>query len=344
MPKISVIIPVYNAHDYLGRCLDSVCNQTLKDIEVICVDDCSTDDSLKILREYAAKFPQLKIIAHEKNAGESAARNSGLKAASGDYLGFVDNDDTIDLDFYEKLYQKAVETGSEIVKAEARIFESNGREEFDKINKNIKKYNSKLFFSCCWWTAIYQRNLIEKNNIRFLEGCPLGGDVLFLNQAILKCNKLALVDGTYYNYYRRDDSGDSKVLTLEKVRSVLNVHEKIIENTMNEPSVQNDINGLKHIYGWCFDVTRSYADRNKTEQNLRFCVKKMVKFYSMVKEYLDDNESLMNFYPVIRHYIYNSDEDALVRLFMESGSPQKIFITNLRFLHTTQNQKGKNDA
>ena len=101
MVKVSVIIPVYNAHDYLSRCLDSVCNQTLKDIEIIAVDDCSTDDSLKILREYATKYPQLKVIAHKTNGGESTARNTGLDNANGEYLAFVDNDDTVDAEIVE---------------------------------------------------------------------------------------------------------------------------------------------------------------------------------------------------------------------------------------------------
>ena len=84
MPKVSVIIPVYNAQDYLGRCLDSVCNQTLKDIEIICVNDCSKDNSLNILNEYAEKYPNMKVIDCKVNGGESVARNIGLDNATGE--------------------------------------------------------------------------------------------------------------------------------------------------------------------------------------------------------------------------------------------------------------------
>ena len=108
MSKVSVIIPVYNAEKYLKKCLDSVINQTLPDIEIICVNDCSKDSSLNILKEYSLKDERIKIIDCEQNGGESVARNIGIDNASGDYLAFVDNDDVIDLDFFEKLYNRAI--------------------------------------------------------------------------------------------------------------------------------------------------------------------------------------------------------------------------------------------
>ena len=102
MPKISVIVPVYNVEKYLARCLDSIINQTLADIEIICINDGSTDNSLEILNDYAKKDSRIKII-DQTNAGLSCARNAGMQIAQGEYIGFVDSDDWIDLDFYEKL-------------------------------------------------------------------------------------------------------------------------------------------------------------------------------------------------------------------------------------------------
>ena len=106
MPKISVIIPVYNVEKYLPKCLDSLINQTLSDIEIICINDCSTDNSLEILEEYASKDERIKIIDLKENQGAAAARNKGLEIAKGEYLGFVDPDDYVDLNFYEELYKK----------------------------------------------------------------------------------------------------------------------------------------------------------------------------------------------------------------------------------------------
>lgn len=333
MPKVSVIIPVYNASQYISKCLDSIINQTLKDIEIICVNDCSTDNTLEILNNNAKNDKRIKIINHETNGGESKARNTGLENAKGEYLAFVDNDDTIDPDFLEKLYDKAKETGAEIVKAEAHIFETNGTERFDGLNKQIKQNLSKLFFSSYWWCAIYKKELITKNKIKFIEGFPLGGDVLFLNEAILKCNFVELVDGTYYNYYRRDDSGDSKILPIEKIHSALEIHEKIIDNTKNELSVQNDITGLKHIFGWCFNNALYYAYRNKSTENLKYCVDKMIDFYKKTQEYLDNSEVVKKSYPVVVNYIKAGDKENLFKLYLENNSPQKMFIANLRYLH-----------
>ena len=102
MSKVSVIIPVYNTEKFLRKCLDSVCNQTLQDIEIICINDCSTDGSLEILREYAGKDNRIKLIELFENGGAAKARNIGIDIAHGEYIGFVDSDDFVDLDFYEK--------------------------------------------------------------------------------------------------------------------------------------------------------------------------------------------------------------------------------------------------
>ena len=96
MPKVSVIIPIYNTEKYLRKCLDSVCNQTLSDIEIICVNDCSTDNSLEILEEYASKDNRIKLIDFKENKGAAVARNAGIDEAKGEYIGFVDSDDFVD--------------------------------------------------------------------------------------------------------------------------------------------------------------------------------------------------------------------------------------------------------
>ena len=103
MVAVSIIVPVYNTEEYLQKCLDSLTNQTLKNIEIICVNDGSTDNSLKILQDNAIKDDRIKII-NQENKKQGAARNAGMQVATGEYIGFVDSDDWVDLDFYEKLY------------------------------------------------------------------------------------------------------------------------------------------------------------------------------------------------------------------------------------------------
>lgn len=107
MYKVSIIIPIYNVEQYLAQCLDSVINQTYKNIEIICVNDCSLDNSFRILDEYSKNDKRIKIINRENNGGLSAARNTGLDNASGKYIYFLDSDDWIDLDYIEKMLNAA---------------------------------------------------------------------------------------------------------------------------------------------------------------------------------------------------------------------------------------------
>ena len=116
MSKVSVIVPVYNTEKYLEKCLNSLINQTLHDIEVICVNDGSTDNSLNILNQYAQKDNRIKII-NQENKMQGAARNAGTQIAAGEYIGFVDSDDWIDLDYFEKLYNAATKYNLDIALA-----------------------------------------------------------------------------------------------------------------------------------------------------------------------------------------------------------------------------------
>ena len=114
MPKVSIIVPVYNVSAFLPRCLDSLVNQTLKDIEIIVVNDGSTDESQAIIDTYSANYPHIIKAFKKQNGGLSDARNFGIKRATGDFLGFVDSDDFVDITMFEKLYHKAYETDSDI--------------------------------------------------------------------------------------------------------------------------------------------------------------------------------------------------------------------------------------
>ncbi len=145
--KVSVIIPVYNVEKYLRQCLDSVINQTLKDIEIICVNDGSTDNSLKILEEYASKDNRIKII-NKENGGLSSARNAGLAASEGKYIHFLDSDDYIDSKCYEKLYNKIVKFDADFCQFGFNYVNNDGKilnkTDFDEFYKN----KSRVVFNC----------------------------------------------------------------------------------------------------------------------------------------------------------------------------------------------------
>lgn len=208
MPKVSVIVPVYNVEKYLTRCLDSLVNQTLKDIEVILVDDGSTDKSLEICEKYSSD-KRIKIIK-QQNAGQSAARNNALNSVAGEYIGFVDSDDWVDLDFYEKLYNAAVENNSDISMAD---FIRKG-ENKHKIRLNLETsavYNTtedkikiaNALKEGCIWNKIYRKEILS--DIRFEEGMYYE-DGLFTLKTLHNSGSLATVTGTYYYYFQNPKS------------------------------------------------------------------------------------------------------------------------------------------
>lgn len=123
---VSIIVPVFNTSKYLARCLDSVVSQTLRDIEIVAVDDGSTDDSLDILQRYAREDRRLKIVRHERNQGLHIARISGFHASSGQYIGYVDSDDYVTLDIYDFLYRHAIDREADVVRAGAWLLREGG--------------------------------------------------------------------------------------------------------------------------------------------------------------------------------------------------------------------------
>lgn len=219
MAKISVIIPCYNVAPWVERCLDSILNQTLQDVEVICIDDKSTDETALILKKIAANDSRVKLVLLEKNSGAGAARNSGLKIAAGEYISFLDPDDYIDLDFYEKLYFKAKEEKTDIVKA--CLWQTNKNEPEHYLNTLIKR-------GIAWFygehhTAIYKHSFLKGHNISFPVDVITGEDSVFLTNVVIYKPSISLIENTFYRYYRRDDSLDSQFLSHKKALSRLNM-------------------------------------------------------------------------------------------------------------------------
>lgn len=136
--KVSVIIPVYNTEEYLGNCLTSICTQTLEDLEIICINDASEDNSLNILNDFANKDKRIKVINFSLNKGAAQARNYGIEIAKGEFISFIDSDDYLETaDFYEKLYNKAIQTNADITKGLYK--NSSDNTVFKEINNKIKE-------------------------------------------------------------------------------------------------------------------------------------------------------------------------------------------------------------
>ena len=259
MPKISIIIPVYNTEKYLSKCLDSVCNQTLSDIEIICINDCSTDNSLKILQEYSTRDKRIKIIDFKENKGAAVARNLGIDEAKGEYIGFVDSDDFIDLDFYEKLYTKAVETRADVVKGNIKTYNNKTGiskiEQWLNLNDLIKKHKSYFYFT--FTSAIYKSEIIKTNNIKFLEGFIHFEDPYFTISANLFFKKINLINNVYYYYCNNEESSSRKQITEKHVKDQVKGSEliiKLLENHGVEKQhyiiVMSFV--IRQLFEWCY--------------------------------------------------------------------------------------------
>ena len=203
MPKVSVIVPVYNVEEYLERCLDSLVNQTLKDIEIIIVNDGSTDGSKEKIQEYINKYKNI-VYLEKENGGLSSARNYGIPYAKGEYIGFVDSDDYVELTMYEKMYNKAIEEKSDMVECDF-IWEypNKKREDIGKIYSDKKE--AIVEARVVAWNKIIKKDIIEKTKITFPEGLRYE-DIEFFYKIVPYLNKISFVKETLVHYVQRGSS------------------------------------------------------------------------------------------------------------------------------------------
>ena len=232
MPKISVVVPCCNVAKWVERCLDSLINQTFQDLEIICIDDKSIDGTLGVLKKYAKKDSRIKIIEQKENGGVARARNSGLNVARGEYIGFVDPDDYVEQDFYEKLYNKILETKADVVKGTAIVHEVSTGAKY--IRYGYVKDEIIVFFSA-FWSALYDASFLKRFNIRFSEQIVFGEDTLFLANVSLHTQNIEFVPDAFYNYfYLREGSLDSVTLSDSKADSICkacNIMEQMISQS-----------------------------------------------------------------------------------------------------------------
>ena len=217
MIKVSVIVPVFNTASYLKRCLDSLLAQTLKEIEIICVNDGSTDNSLDILHEYQEKDTRIKVLS-QTNQGQSVARNNGITEATGEYIGFIDSDDYIDPDYYEVLYHCATQHHADIAVAKTKILDNRLTPlEFasNDISYNFCDSVQRLSNgSAC--DKIFKRSLCNTHQLQFPQHLYFEDNV-FLIKALFFSKITVFTDKVTY-YYIPNSNGISKNTDPAKVR------------------------------------------------------------------------------------------------------------------------------
>ena len=248
MAKVSVIIPIYNVEKYLRECLESVIDQTLKDIEIICVDDGSPDNCPRICDEYAQKDNRIKVI-HKENGGYGSAVNRGLEEATGEYIGIVEPDDYIDSKMYEDLYAIAQKYDSDIVKS--GFYDNLQTSKYSHCTKvkwkdyipedksfTIKEYPYFLYYHPSIWSCIYKRSFLESNGIRFVEAAGSGWtDNPFQVQTMCLAQKINYTSNAYY-YWRRGKSNKLNDFSIPFKRS-LEIHDWLDNNNIKEKGILN---------------------------------------------------------------------------------------------------------
>lgn len=207
-PKVSIIIPIYNVEKYIKKCICSLFEQTLDDIEYIFVNDCTPDNSMKILEQVIKKYPerskQVKIVVHKNNKGLATARNSELNLATGEYVIHCDSDDWIDKDMYEKMYQKAIEEDADIVGCDFydEYTDHNiiRKQNFPEDNKQciMKFLEGKLY--CSVWNKLIKRSIYSQNNIHFPNGVNMWEDVITIIYLCFHSQKITYIPQPFYHY------------------------------------------------------------------------------------------------------------------------------------------------
>lgn len=265
IPKVSIIVPVYNVEKFFDRCMQSLCNQSLQDIEIILVDDGSTDNCPQMCDDYAQKDNRIKVI-HKPNAGLGYARNSGLEIATGEYIAFVDSDDFVDTDMYSVLYYTAHEKQLDILFCGYYSYKNGEIIKTIKETDDYKEYRNDecqnvllgMLFNCgnrrkivkyemSVWHSIYKRNVVYDNNIKFCsERIYCSEDIIFHIDLIKECRCIGFISTPLY-YYCYNDISLTKKPRFDRVHRHNVLFQEII-NRIDAKKYSFDISKIQNLF------------------------------------------------------------------------------------------------
>ena len=288
-PLISVIVPIYNVEMYLNECVESIVNQSYSHLEIILVDDGSTDNCPQICDNWAVKDSRIKVI-HKENAGLGNARNSGLLIATGEYVSFLDSDDFIDVDLYSYITPILVQTKADCLKfGMTNYYKNKDLEKKIRSNQfnliceaNTIKLIAKLIFeyypstelkkyhidaSCCW--GVFKRSIIKEHNIFFpSERKLLSEDYIFHFDFLMNTSTLVFCENTYY-HYRVNFNSLSKKIDTTRLQRAKNLCEHVKNRMKNEGYTQKDLEILDSYYVCILLLTYNCIVRNFGEKSNR---------------------------------------------------------------------------
>ncbi len=299
MKKISVIIPAYNVEEYIGTCIESLVNQTLKDIEIIIVNDGSKDNTGAVIESYREKYPDMIKAFHVENSGAAQARNFAIEAATGEYIGFVDSDDYVREDTYELLYNAAKEKDAQIVTSGYCRVGARSTKKMSFGNKNITAeevfdkniFEQPLLFDEVpyLWNKIFKADIIRENGLRFQKELRIYEDLVFTYQAFLFADKISRVDECLYNYIvSRDTSltyrfSEKRFDLISASKILIDFYEK---NNALTPEIKEALLYviLKHVYV----ILNRRTTNSEKKLKLKYC-KLIFKFLNENFENWKDN-------------------------------------------------------
>ena len=308
---ISIIIPVYNVEQYLSRCVDSVINQTYKNLEIILVDDGSTDNSGKICDEYALKDNRIKVI-HKKNGGVSSARNAGLDIAKGDYIGFVDSDDFIEHDMYEYLQNLIIEYDADISICSIEFIIKNKniyktllkKDELLNTNEALKVFYTQLYI----YNKLFNKCIMA--DLLFDTSVKIGEDMLFCLEYLKRCNRIIYGKEVKYHYVNNVLSATKKTFNIDKLTYFKSIN--IFINYAKDNNLKYLFKKLKeqkvyHAVGFLRQIAESNFKDKRIIKNLQNKVRNNIFLHLFSKHKLSNKlfalSVCINFN--LTKYIYN---------------------------------------
>lgn len=226
MPKVSVIIPVYRCRDYIGRCIESLQKQTIADIEIIFVNDCTPDDSVDIIKHYMQYDSRISIINHSRNKGPMMARYNGYSVAKGDYITFMDSDDTLPCDSLKTLFDKAENSNADIVSGTVEYIKDNGEREMwdnsledgNDIEQVFKSMLTNRFKqNLC--SRLFKRSLLQDYSYKNYENMRNGEDGLLFYQIVANCSSIVTIKDVVYEYWQNKESSSQRKFSEQQMDS-----------------------------------------------------------------------------------------------------------------------------
>lgn len=293
MPKISVIVPAYNIELYIGKCIDTLAKQTLEDLEIIIVNDGSTDRTEEVIRKKIERYSDKNIVLFNKeNGGQSDARNFGMDKATGDYIAFVDGDDYVELDMFEEMYKKVEEYPYDIVTCDVNCIYPNKNVEIksgifsDKHEMEVQDRKELILSSyTVVWNKIYKRELLAKDKY-FAKGIWYE-DVLFLYKVFPYVNSVGVVNKKLYNYMQRINS---VTYTYSDKLYDINKSLKLLVNYFEEQGLKAEYDDIleyvyvRYMYATFIKRLAKAKDRERFNAGVDFAIKDVNEMYPNYKQ------------------------------------------------------------